>query len=143
MINAAVFPEPVTAFPTISFPRRATGIVAAWIGVGIVKPKEVTALSRGRDKFMLRKDECCSDGAMSDAKYAVFLSFSACVSSASESSEESSEGSPSSSSDCPSSSSSSSPSEAKGSVLPSPSFPLRPPNSLTSSSPATEAASEF
>ena len=55
-MNAAVFPEPVTAFPTMSFPIRATGIVAAWIGVGIVKPSVAIAFSKGRERFIERKE---------------------------------------------------------------------------------------
>jgi hypothetical protein len=56
MINAAVFPEPVTAPPTTSLPKSATGIVATWIGVGLLKPTVVRALRIGRDRFMVRKD---------------------------------------------------------------------------------------
>ena|SRR5438552_5854658 len=32
--NAAVFPDPVCARPIMSRPARASGIAAAWIGVG-------------------------------------------------------------------------------------------------------------
>lgn len=36
---AAVFPVPVAAHPHTSRPCRATGMVAAWIGVGLSYPK--------------------------------------------------------------------------------------------------------
>src|ERR1700753_1652212 len=57
MINAAVFPEPVCAPPTTSLPRRATGIVLAWIGVGAAKPIEDMPFRIGRDKENVWKDE--------------------------------------------------------------------------------------
>lgn len=99
MMNAAVFPDPVTAFPTTSLPNSATGIVAAWIGVGAWNPSEVIDLMIGLERFIERKDVCSSEipTSASDAKNAAFRSFSACVSS-SESSEDEEAPSPSSSS---------------------------------------------
>ena len=44
--KAAVFPEPVLAIPTTSWPSRMTGMVLRWIGVGTEKPLRVIALSR-------------------------------------------------------------------------------------------------
>jgi len=38
MVKAAVLPEPVSASPTRSEPVRATGMTAAWMGVGCSKP---------------------------------------------------------------------------------------------------------
>lgn len=50
MMNAAVFPEPVTAPPTMSFPASATGIVLDWIGVGEVKPISAKPFKIGRER---------------------------------------------------------------------------------------------
>src|SRR5690349_11477703 len=49
-INAAVFPEPVTAPPTTSLPNNATGIVFAWIGVGCENPTDARPRWMGLDR---------------------------------------------------------------------------------------------
>jgi hypothetical protein len=79
MVKAAVLPEPVTAFPTTSLPNRATGIVAAWIGVGETNPRVVKAFWMGRDRFSVKKEVWLSWGT-SESKKAALRSFSACVS---------------------------------------------------------------
>jgi hypothetical protein len=49
-VNAAVLPDPVTAEPTTSRPRRASGMQAAWMGVGVVYPRVEQALRSGRER---------------------------------------------------------------------------------------------
>ena len=43
MPNANVLPEPVGALPHTSRPSRASGMVAAWIGVGVVMARVARA----------------------------------------------------------------------------------------------------
>jgi len=80
MVNAAVFPEPVTAPPTTSLPKSATGIVAACIGVGLMKPTVVRAFKIGRERFIVRNEEWTSVEAAFESKKAALRSISACVS---------------------------------------------------------------
>ena len=56
MIKAAVLPEPVTAPPTRSLPRRAMGIVLSWIGVGVSKPTEARPRRMGLDSDIVWKE---------------------------------------------------------------------------------------
>ena len=50
IMKAPVFPDPVTAPPTTSFPIKAIGIALLWIGVGVVKPTDARPRRTGRDK---------------------------------------------------------------------------------------------
>ena len=43
--NAAVLPVPVWANPRTSRPFKANGIACCWMGVGLVKPTELTPAS--------------------------------------------------------------------------------------------------
>ena len=56
MMKAAVLPEPVTAPPTRSLPRRAMGMVLSWIGVGVSKPTEARPRRIGLDRDIVWKE---------------------------------------------------------------------------------------
>lgn len=51
-VQMIFLPVPVAAQATISFPIKAIGMHAAWMGVGCTKLQVVTAFSKGRDKFI-------------------------------------------------------------------------------------------
>lgn len=147
IVNAPVFPDPVTAPPTTSLPSNATGMVAAWIGVGVLKLIVVRALRMGRERFMVRKDLWTSEDAASESKKAALRSISACVSgSVSSDEEEASDMWPSSEWASSSASSSSSPSSevaSRSSSESSSSSSLESPSESGSSDSSGSSASLF
>ena len=66
IMYAAVLPEPVTAPATMSFPKRAMGVEADWMGDGLVYPKLANPFNTGRARSSDWKDLCAwSDSAFS------------------------------------------------------------------------------
>lgn len=54
-MNAAVFPDPVTALPRISRPVRANGTTAACIGVGLSYPKSCRLIEGGENPLKMER----------------------------------------------------------------------------------------
>lgn len=58
--NAAVFPEPVSECPMMSFPVRINGMACDWINVGVEYPWSCIALRIGAGRFRFENGMVCS-----------------------------------------------------------------------------------